>query len=117
MSGSKARSAAARRRTPQHRVTGRHRQQVRTVAELTDLPATTGVKFAAVGLLASTAAVAVPALASAGTLPGSSSIGATPPAVGITRPVIKVVVIGDSYTSGEGDQLGNIPAECSDHSH
>jgi hypothetical protein len=122
----------AARRAPQHRKdAGRHREPSSSVADLVAGPATAGAKLAAIGVLGSATVLAVPAMASAaatgstlGSAPtvsalasGSSPVPASgptvspPPAFAPSAPVpylsqslptIKVVIIGDSYTSGEG---------------
>src|ERR1017187_407255 len=89
--GSVAASKRAARRAPQHRKdAGRHREPSRTVSELTARPATVGVKLAAVGVLGSAAALAVPTLASAASV---SPAGSTPAPQG-PQPPSGVVVTG-----------------------
>jgi hypothetical protein len=108
------------KRTPQHRINaGRHREVPPAVADLVSMPANTGTKIAAIGVLGSTTALAVPGMAAAATAggpgvtaPAAGGVSAAPLAgfttggqlAGIpgVKPTVRIVVIGDSFTSGEG---------------
>jgi hypothetical protein len=123
----------AARRGPQHRRdAGRHREPSRTVSELTAGPATVGVKLAAVGVLGSAAALAVPALASAASLSPAGSAPAPqepqPPsgvvatgcvgggciAYGVYNNGARVVGLGAGTPSGEiAVQYGPPPSQSS----
>ena len=99
--GSAAASKRAARRAPQHsKDAGRHREPSRTVSELTAGPATVGVKLAAVGVLGSAAALAVPTLASAASV---SQAGSAPVPEGPQPPsgvVVTPCVGGGCITAG-----------------
>jgi hypothetical protein len=83
---------------------GRHREPSRTVGELTAGPATVGVKLAAVGVLGSAAALAVPTLASAANV---SPAGSSPAPQG-PQPMSGAVVTGcDGLCSMAGGWYGN----------
>ena len=126
MSSKKNKSGSPVRRAPQHRMNaGRHREASVSVTEVVSTQANAGARLAAIGVLGSTTALAAPGMAAAATVggagqapPGASqaatggNAGATVP-MGMTQgapaaatnafaPTIHVVVIGDSYTSGEG---------------
>jgi hypothetical protein len=106
------------RRAPQHRLNaGRHREVSATVTEVVTNQANAGARLAAIGVLGSTTALAAPGMAAAATggggpgAPGSNpaatmpmgmSQGAPVPYLNAFAPTIHIVVIGDSYTSGEG---------------
>ncbi len=119
MSSRKSKKSGSQvRRAPQHRLkAGRHREVPPSVAEVVSTQANAGARLAAIGVLGSTTALAAPGMAAAatgGTGPGAPghnaaatvplgmSQGAPVPAVNAFAPTIRIVVIGDSYTSGEG---------------
>ena len=104
---------------------GRHREASVNVTEVVSSQANAGARLAAIGVLGSTTALAAPGMAAAATVggPGQAPPGASQAAtgdnaaatvpVGMTQgapasavnafaPTIRIVVIGDSYTSGEG---------------
>ena len=128
MSSGKRISSAAKRRAPQHRQgRGRHREPPRTVGDLVAVPGHAGAGLLAVGAIGSVAMMAMPAgIASAATgaspamspaasvqpasAPAPATAGTattgpqvTAPVAYAPNPVVKVVIIGDSYTSGEGN--------------
>jgi hypothetical protein len=107
------------RRAPQHRLNaGRHREVPTTVTEVVTNQANAGARLAAIGVLGSTTALAAPGMAAAATVGGAGqgapgnnpaatmpmgmSQGAPVPSMNAFAPTIHIVVIGDSYTSGEG---------------
>src|SRR5215831_11054848 len=76
--GNAKKGSAAPRRAAQHRTsTGRHRQPAPTVAELTDLPTTAGVKIAAAGIVGTSAALAGPVAGLAGVADAAVATQAT----------------------------------------
>jgi hypothetical protein len=126
VSSKKNKSGSPVRRAPQHRMNaGRHREAPVTVTEVVSTQANAGARLAAIGVLGSTTALAAPGMAAAATVggtgqapPGASQAatggnaaatvpmgmtqGAPAPAMNAFAPTIHIVVIGDSYTSGEG---------------
>src|SRR5258708_15738235 len=97
---------------------GRHREASASVTEVVPNQANAGARLAAIGVLGSTTALAAPGMAAAATVGGAgqgapgnnpaatmpmgTSQGAPVPYMNAFAPTIHIVVIGDSYTSGEG---------------
>lgn len=95
-------NAKPARRAPQHRrSTGRHREPARTVGDLTVAPATTGAKIAAVGVIGTASALAVPAAAFAQTGGGPSgtpTVNLAPSPVGASYRTCAFYCVQAGYT-------------------
>src|SRR5215469_5168736 len=96
-------NAKQTRRAPQHRrSTGRHREPVRTVGDLTLAPATTSAKIAAVGVIGTATALGAPAAAFAGTGSGpgggTSTVNIAPAPVGFGYRACAFYCLQGGYT-------------------